>query len=843
MKKINYQLIVGRIVALILFSIGLCTGSSRANTYTASYLGGGVWEQDGNWSTTAYPANGHFVIISGDPFPDNNPFYNVVIDIAAPCTLGTSVTVESVSVANGSTLNVLNNSTLDVGNGPLTNNGLITLNSTNSASHLRVRDGSGVSATGVISMSDSAQNYISSIVNHGDTFTIAAGGMIIGAGQLNLGFFGDTQHLLNYVNHGLIEATQPVNALAIGLGNDNNVNSNLTNDGTVRASGSGTLRIRTFGGNATVFNGGGTITAIGNGKVRFAAGILVTGGTLSTSGNGSIHGDNSGGGGGLLSDLTNTGLVAIADGETLALGGTFTNNGSITLDSLGSGAILRFANGTNLAGTGAVTLSNNGSNYLMALGFGDTLNIAPGATVQGAGNISPGFSGGSNMLKITNQGLINANIAAAGLNIRIESSNNTDFTNSGILRASNGGTLSFSGTGTLDNAAGTIEALNSSQVALGGGITLPNYNSSNQTLTGGIYRASDGTLSLNIGSIAVNAATVILSGASAQFSPINSVRQNNGILEITNGANFSVPALPPATFGKKSRALVTSNAFTNTGGLVVGPNSSFTVNGDYGQGAQSSLEIVIGADNPNGFHQLNVTGTAHLAGTLQVTLANGYTPSANQMFDIINAGAIDSGFVTVIGATVTYTATGVSIHPTGASEPLQLLTAKSRKTHNSAGPFSIDLPLSGNSGIECRSSGGNHTFVFTFNHNVVSGIASLSAGIGSISGSPIFSGNTMTVNLIGVANAQTITVALSNVTDTVTEILPNTGVSAHMLIGDVNGDTSALRSVNATDITEVKAQTGQAVTSINFRADITVSGTINSTDISLVKSKSGSGIP
>ena len=49
-----------------------------------------------------------------------------------------------------------------------------------------------------------------------------------------------------------------------------------------------------------------------------------------------------------------------------------------------------------------------------------------------------------------------------------------------------------------------------------------------------------------------------------------------------------------------------------------------------------------------------------------------------------------------------------------SASPLQLTTAVSRKTHGGAGDFDINLPLSGEPGVECRNSGGNHTLVFTF---------------------------------------------------------------------------------------------------------------------------------
>ena len=67
---------------------------------------------------------------------------------------------------------------------------------------------------------------------------------------------------------------------------------------------------------------------------------------------------------------------------------------------------------------------------------------------------------------------------------------------------------------------------------------------------------------------------------------------------------------------------------------------------------------------------------------------------------------------------------GIGAECLSPAAPLQLTTAVSHKTHGSAGDFAIPLPLAGEPGVECRSSGGAHTLVFTFNNNVVSGNAS-----------------------------------------------------------------------------------------------------------------------
>jgi len=171
---------------------------------------------------------------------------------------------------------------------------------------------------------------------------------------------------------------------------------------------------------------------------------------------------------------------------------------------------------------------------------------------------------------------------------------------------------------------------------------------------------------------------------------------------------------------------------------------------------------------------------------------------------------------------------------------LLLTSALSRETHGDAGAFDIPLPLLGSPGVECRTGGatGDYTLVFTFTNNVTSGNASVTSGIGSVSGTPVFSGNTMTVNLTGVANAQTLTVTLSGVTDEFSQVLPDAPVSVSMLIGDTSGNGV----VNATDIAQTKAQVGQPVTSSNFRTDLNANGIINTSDVAIVKAHSGGSI-
>ena len=163
--------------------------------------------------------------------------------------------------------------------------------------------------------------------------------------------------------------------------------------------------------------------------------------------------------------------------------------------------------------------------------------------------------------------------------------------------------------------------------------------------------------------------------------------------------------------------------------------------------------------------------------------------------------------------------------------PLTVASAVSRKDHGGTN-YDISLP-----GIESRSGGAtnDYTIVFTFSNSIESGNASVTSGTGSVSGPPVISGNTMTVNLTGVTSAQTITVTLQNVQDQFLQTLPDTPMTMTCLVGDTNVNGV----VNASDVAQTKSEIGHAVTSGNFRTDINANGAINGTDVSVVKAHIG----
>jgi hypothetical protein len=170
------------------------------------------------------------------------------------------------------------------------------------------------------------------------------------------------------------------------------------------------------------------------------------------------------------------------------------------------------------------------------------------------------------------------------------------------------------------------------------------------------------------------------------------------------------------------------------------------------------------------------------------------------------------------------------------------LPVVSRMTHGSAGDFDVSLPYPPASrGVECRSNGGNYKLIFTFPNSLASvGSATVSTGTGTVSSSMIGPNpNQYTVNLTGVANAQYIAVTLSSVVDSA----GNTGNIVSPQMGVLIGDVNASGRVDAADVSSVRQQTLQTVTSSNFREDVNASGRIDAADVSVARQQTLTSLP
>ncbi len=252
--------------------------------------------------------------------------------------------------------------------------------------------------------------------------------------------------------------------------------------------------------------------------------------------------------------------------------------------------------------------------------------------------------------------------------------------------------------------------------------------------------------------------------------------------------------------------------------------------------------LIAGGDVATNSTPLN---TAELFDPASATFTSLYPAIMTSTRTLHAAAALADGRVLLTGGYLNNQPINTAETYTGpAPGPVYLSTVVSRMTHGDAGAFDVNLPLSGNPGVECRSGGvtGSFTLIFTFaNPLTVVGSASVSNGIGSIASSTIDpeDSHNYIVNLSGVSNAQFITVTLNYVGDSAGGY--NSEVSSTMgaLLGDTNGDGV----VNIGDSIQVRSEAGNELTDANFREDVNSDGAINVGDTVTVRNSSGTSLP
>jgi len=166
--------------------------------------------------------------------------------------------------------------------------------------------------------------------------------------------------------------------------------------------------------------------------------------------------------------------------------------------------------------------------------------------------------------------------------------------------------------------------------------------------------------------------------------------------------------------------------------------------------------------------------------------------------------------------------------------PVQALNAISRKGHGPAGTFDIDLPFTGEPGVECRASGenNNHQVVLLFPQRVTYSGASAAPEPGGTAevDSTSTNANEVIVNLKNVSDAQTLTITLHNVNNQADVTIP-----MRIVAGDTNADTR----VNVGDTNQTKSNSGSLTNEGNFRTDVNLDGRINVGDANFVKAQAG----
>ncbi len=493
-------------------------------------------------------------------------------------------TLNGVTLAAGGSLQVANNTTLTA-SGSFTNYGTISLNSTSNYTNLIAASG-GLTFTGGGSIILGSTGALSEIYGASGTTVITnADNTITGYGNIGAG-------QLDLVNQGTIDAN--VSGLTLVLQPSG---SGFTNTGTMEATAGGTLEL--VGGTFT--NTGATLSA-GNGSTLELNGPTINGGSLSSTGTGLIlqTGDST------LNGVTLAagGSLQLANNTTLTASGSFTNNGTISLNST--------TNYTNLvAASGGLTFTGGGNIILGSTGAlsriygvsGTTVITNADNTISGEGNI------GANQLELVNQSTIDADVSGQTLVLQPSGSG---FTNTGTMEATGGGTLELDG-GTFANSSGTLTAGSGSTMTLNG-----------TTINGGnLSSAGSGVI--------VQAASSTLSGVTLEAGSTLQV-PNNTVLSLS-GSFTNSGAVTLNSTGNYTDIVATGSSLTLNGGGTITMGSGSAVNRIYGV---SGSTVITNVDN-------TISGEGNI-GAGQLVLDNGGVIDANVSGQTLVLQPSGSGF-------------------------------------------------------------------------------------------------------------------------------------------------------------------------------------------------------
>jgi T5SS/PEP-CTERM-associated repeat protein len=335
--------------------------------------------------------------------------------------------------------------------------------------------------------------------------------------------------------------------------------------------------------------------------------------------------------------LTNTGAARLATGS----------NGETQVEVSGAGSLWSTGTFLGVGDFGFATLQVTSGGRVSTSGdvvLGDNAGSRGEVTVDGAGSVleTTGLldvsQPGEATLTISNGGLVKSaqttTVRAAGTLVldggRLEAGSATGLSNQGLVI----------GGGTIANAV-TNTATGRMQVDPGDHLVI------RSTLnTAGVIAIDGGEFDVlgnvtNTGDIDVRWGTLRFLGASglansagSQLAAVGGDVDIFGVVTNAAGSQMIV--------GGESNVALHDN-FTNNGALLITPGSELLTLEDLSFSAGSSLNLEIAGDDPvTGFGRVH-TGSATLAGTLDIDLANSFAPTLGDTFTVLTSATALSG--------------------------------------------------------------------------------------------------------------------------------------------------------------------------------------------------------
>jgi hypothetical protein len=600
-------------------------------------LESGLWSVGDSWREGTPPVDGNHVCIG--VFPDTimstldmGAFQVEILACDEDLTIATAgspaaqLTLSQPSVIRGN-LTLANNGTVLRPNARLDIEGLVTWTGSNVTSSARFAGTgetwahSGITITGGVVHLDSHDLYLEgqSVVQSngridylGDSSITIRPGATFDYQSSNFGITGGFTGA--FVNLGTFLKTVSANTMHISV---------LTQNSGLMHVETGTLQLSRLSDNSGSFiaDAGAVLEFIGGGHeflpsssivaetVRFPSGIA---GTNNFRGLYNVSG----------STTVTTSTTFTDEANVISYGANFTSSGTATLDAvLGKtiefdnvfGGIISFNSGDpiiaenlSLTGFGVIQgISTITVNEQLTWGAGTTFRGPGILNVNGQMNVGPGGGQKSlvdRILNVSGEVIFNG---AFGLNGSAVVNNLA----TGVMDLRIDGNLMTSESPLFNNAGTVIKTAGSGTSSI-----FPN------TANTGRIESSIGTLQFR--RLTQTAGEVLLNGgdfAMYQISTPQPLQLMGGVLRgsgtVTGVVNNTSASVEP--------------------GLSVG---AIHISGNYTQGAVATLTIEVGGPNPGEYDVLDVSGTATLAGELNVAFLPAYTPVAGDSFVVLTAG-------------------------------------------------------------------------------------------------------------------------------------------------------------------------------------------------------------
>jgi hypothetical protein len=552
----------------------------------------------------------------------------------------TSNMLNGVTVSTGSTL-TLTNGTATVLEGTITNNGTIAQSSSGNNTDVEISGAVVLSGTGSLNLSNSPYNRIYGIGTPSSD-SLVVNQVIQGSGQFGINNGG---YAFSLTNNSTIDANQS-NALSISPGYA------VTNNGTLEATSGGTLALVDNTYNNAV---AGLILASGAGSTVSLNGATINGGTLTTTGGGVLENT-------AISTLNGVTLssgstLTLLNGTATTLEGTFTNNGTIALNSTGNFTDIQLNGAIVLTGTGSLNMTNSPYNRIYGVGTVASDSLTNDQVIQGAGQI--GIDNGGYYFALTNNGTIDANQSGGTLQI----SPSITVANNGLLEATNGGTLylyddTYTNSGHTILASGPGSTVNVNVATINGGTLTTTgggaFQNTGTATFSGVTLSTGSTLTLLNGTTTTLEGTITNNGTIAQGSTGNFTDiYINGAGTLTGTGSLNMSNSPyNRIYGVGTLA---SDSLTNyqliQGSGQVGINNggySFALDNEGTIDANQSAALMVSPSDAvlnNGILEATVGGTLNLYDNVfnnanGLILASGAGSTVNLAYSTINGGTL-----------------------------------------------------------------------------------------------------------------------------------------------------------------------------------------------------------